>query len=193
MSATSTPVAVARPAAPRRLRVAGFWRRTAAALIDLAVVLPALFLVRLILQALAPADIPPLSDPGITIAIERYLEGSPAFIAWVLLSAGIALLYHTLFWGLNGRTLGLRAMGARVVDVYGDTPSLARAALRSFGFVLGALVLVWAVVRVMSPEHTMVAPFAATVLALLGWLWAGIDRDKRGLHDWLAGTYVVRT
>jgi uncharacterized RDD family membrane protein YckC len=26
----------------------------------------------------------------------------------------------------------------------------------------------------------------------LGFLWIGFDREKRGLHDWLADTYVVR-
>lgn len=193
MSATSTPVAVAHAAAPRRLRVAGFWRRTAAALIDLAVVVPALLLVRVLLHALAPAEMPPLSSKGVDIAIELYLDGSAVFVAWVLLSISVALLYHTLFWGLVGRTLGQRVLKVRVVDVYGDQLSLARALVRSFGFVAGALLLVWLAVRVLSPEHRMVAPFAATVLVTLGWLWAGIDREKRGLHDWLAGTYVVRT
>jgi uncharacterized RDD family membrane protein YckC len=26
----------------------------------------------------------------------------------------------------------------------------------------------------------------------LGFLWIGFDSEKRGLHDWIAGTYVVR-
>jgi len=30
-------------------------------------------------------------------------------------------------------------------------------------------------------------------LAGLGLLWIGFDREKRGLHDWIAGTYVIRT
>ena len=33
-------------------------------------------------------------------------------------------------------------------------------------------------------------PAAATLG--LGFAWIGFDREKRGLHDWLAGTYVVR-
>ncbi len=27
----------------------------------------------------------------------------------------------------------------------------------------------------------------------LGFLWVGFDREKRGLHDWLAGTYVIKS
>ena len=27
----------------------------------------------------------------------------------------------------------------------------------------------------------------------MGLLWIGFDREKRGLHDWLAGTYVIRS
>ena len=26
----------------------------------------------------------------------------------------------------------------------------------------------------------------------LGFFWIGFDSEKRGLHDWLAGTYVVK-
>ena len=45
-------------------------------------------------------------------------------------------------------------------------------------------------VRIMALLRTIgyglsVLPFS------LGVLWIGFDREKRGLHDWLAGTYVV--
>jgi uncharacterized RDD family membrane protein YckC len=192
MSAT-TQTAPAQAVPRRRYRVAGFWRRTGAGLIDLAIVLPLIALVRVVVGKLAPHDVPPLRSAGLDIAVQLFLEGSTAFLALVLLSVGIFLLYHTLFHGLMGATPGLRLCKARVVDVYGDAPSLTRAALRSFGFVAGALLLCWVLVRVASPEHRMVAPFAAVVLVMAGWLWAGFDRDKRGLHDWLAGTYVVRS
>ena len=32
----------------------------------------------------------------------------------------------------------------------------------------------------------------SAVLFSLGFLWIGFDREKRGLHDWIAGTYVIR-
>jgi uncharacterized RDD family membrane protein YckC len=27
---------------------------------------------------------------------------------------------------------------------------------------------------------------------MLGFLWVGFDSEKRGLHDWIAGTYVIK-
>ena len=33
---------------------------------------------------------------------------------------------------------------------------------------------------------------AAAATLLLGFLWIGFDSEKRGLHDWIAGTYVIR-
>ena len=61
----------------------------------------------------------------------------------------------------------LAVAGIMVVDVYGDRPSVLRAFVRTLGYGIAVL------------------PFS------LGVLWIGFDREKRGLHDWLAGTYVV--
>ena len=33
---------------------------------------------------------------------------------------------------------------------------------------------------------------AGVVTLFLGFLWVGFDSEKRGLHDWIAGTYVIR-
>jgi uncharacterized RDD family membrane protein YckC len=27
---------------------------------------------------------------------------------------------------------------------------------------------------------------------MLGFFWVGFDSEKRGLHDWIAGTYVIK-
>ena len=73
-----------------------------------------------------------------------------------------------LFVAITGRTPGLKLLRVRVINVYGERPEWWRACLRCGGFVIGLLLLG------------------------LGLLWIGFDRHKRGLHDWLAGTYVVR-
>ena len=37
------------------------------------------------------------------------------------------------------------------------------------------------------------AGYVASVATLfLGFLWIGFDSEKRGLQDWIAGTYVIR-
>jgi uncharacterized RDD family membrane protein YckC len=55
----------------------------------------------------------------------------------------------------------------RVIDLYGDQPSILRTAART-------------------------AAYLASLATLgLGFFWIGFDSEKRALHDWLAGTYVV--
>jgi uncharacterized RDD family membrane protein YckC len=83
------------------------------------------------------------------------------------MGALVAALYHFFFIGLRGQTPGKRLLGVRVIDAWGERPSLARAALRTAGYA------------------------ASVLLCSIGFLWIGFDREKRGLHDWIAGTYVI--
>ena len=82
----------------------------------------------------------------------------------------INILYYVLFTGLRGQTLGKMVVGIRVVrPSNGEVPGLARAVLRE---VLGKLI--------------------STIVILLGYIWVAFDPHKRGWHDKIAGTYVVR-
>jgi uncharacterized RDD family membrane protein YckC len=83
------------------------------------------------------------------------------------LLAILGFLYFFIFHAVRGQTPGKRLMHARVVDGFGERPSLGRAFLRTLGYLPSALLL------------------------LLGFLWIGFDREKRGLHDRLADTYVI--
>ena len=80
----------------------------------------------------------------------------------------LAFLYFFLFTALRGQTFGKHLMRVRVIDAYGERPSMMAGA--------GA--------------HARLLP--SLVLLALGFLWIGFDREKRGLHDWLADTYVVK-
>jgi len=77
-------------------------------------------------------------------------------------------LYFLVFWGLVGRTPGQRWLGLRVVDASGKLPTPLAATIRVVMALLGL------------------------VPGALGWVWASFDREKRTLHDHVAGTYVVR-
>ena len=79
-------------------------------------------------------------------------------------------LYYWLFTGLQGQTLGKKAVGIKVVDGQGDIPGLGRAALRE---VVGKVI--------------------SSIPFFLGFFWIGWDSRKQGWHDKLAGTYVVRS
>ena len=78
-------------------------------------------------------------------------------------------VYGVLFIGLRGQTPGKMALGIKVVNAQGDVPGIGRAALRE---ILGKL--------------------ASAIVFLLGFFWVGWDRQKRGWHDHIAGTFVVR-
>ncbi len=81
----------------------------------------------------------------------------------------IALVYAVLFIGLKGQTPGKMAMGIQVVDERGQVPGIARAVLRE-----------------------VVGKFISALPIYLGYFWVGWDRRKRGWHDYIGRTYVIR-
>ena len=93
-----------------------------------------------------------------------------ALVAMGVVGAVLGAGYFLFFWSLSGQTLGKLLTGGRVVDAGGGGGALgaSRAALRLLGAVLSAL------------------PLGAGFLGL----WT--DAERRGWHDRLAGTKVVR-
>ena len=77
--------------------------------------------------------------------------------------------YFVLGHGTAGQTVGKRLLGARVVDEGGAPIGYVRALGRCVATLLAALPLG------------------------IGLVVAGCAADRRGLHDFLAGTRVVRT
>jgi uncharacterized RDD family membrane protein YckC len=154
------------PLAP--VRVAGLWRRTAAGLLDGVVLLCTAGLLNLLL--LAWLDPPPLvPDTRGLAAILGLFELDPTVVLRRFTPALVmGALYFGLFWSLSGQTLGHRVLRLRVIDPQGRPPRPWRAALRVLGHGLGL------------------------AAGTMGWLWVAFDREKRGLHDHLARTYVVR-
>ena len=158
----------AEPEPEATIYVAGFWRRAGAGLIDLAIVLPIAALLTWIVGRVVGLRLPPSRHGGPDYWLDTALAGDPALWGGLALAAVIGCLYLFVLQIVEGRTFGMRALGLRVVDVFGAAPGPGRAALRALGYVDSAGTLG------------------------LGFAWIGFDREKRGLHDWLAGTYVVR-
>lgn len=150
--------------------VVGFWRRLLAALIDFAIVLPAAALVMFVVSKVAGVAMPPsnLRLLDVDLWLDLVLRTDPAVVMAFTLFTGIALVYALVFQITAGRTLGMRLLKMRVVDVYGERPSGGRCVARCAGYLAGVATL------------------------FLGFLWIGFDSEKRGLQDWIAGTYVVR-
>lgn len=162
------------PPRPRReavsVIVVGFWRRLLAAAIDLAIILPAALIITVLASRITGVRLPPsnLRLIDIDLWIDLVLASDPALVMALVLFTAIGLTYLLIFQIVLGRTLGMRVLGIRIIDVYGDRPSAGRCIARCAGYL------------------------ASVATLFLGFLWIGFDSEKRGLQDWIAGTYVIR-
>jgi uncharacterized RDD family membrane protein YckC len=169
-----TPGETAAPPQPRRdpaaVYVVGFWRRLAAAAIDLALVIPVALIITVIAIRVTGVQMPPsnLRVIDVDLWIDLVLATDPALVMALVLFCAIGLTYLLVFQIVVGRTLGMRALHIKIIDVYGDRPSAPRCIARCAGYLAGVATL------------------------FLGFLWMGFDSEKRGLQDWIAGTYVIR-
>jgi uncharacterized RDD family membrane protein YckC len=164
-----TPVPMRLRREPASVHVVGFWRRLVAAAIDLAIVIPATLIIALIAGRITGLHMPSnLHLLDIDLWIDLVLATDPALVMALVLFAAIGLVYLLVFQIIVGRTLGMRVMGLKIIDVYGDPPSAGRCVARCAGYLAGVATL------------------------FLGFLWMGFDSEKRGLQDWIAGTYVIR-
>lgn len=150
--------------------VVGFWKRLAAGLIDFAVIVPAALLVIFIASKAAGVHLPARNMKllDVDMWIDLVLASDPALVMGFVLFLAIAMTYLLVFHITLGRTLGMRVLRIKVIDVYGDPPSPARCVARCAGYLAGLATL------------------------FLGFLWIGFDSEKRGLQDWIAGTYVIK-
>lgn len=152
----------------RGVQVAGLWRRAAAGVVDgLLLLVTAGALNGLLLMLIDPP--PLLGDArGIDAAL-RLLDVSAADVLRRFAPTMVmASIYFGLFWSLAGRTPGHRVLRLRVIDPFGHPPPPWRSAVRVVGHGLGL------------------------AAGAMGWLWIGFDREKRGLADHMAQTYVVK-
>lgn len=88
----------------------------------------------------------------------------PLLQVWLMLLCGIYYVWH---WTRTGQTLPMKTWQLQLVANDGSPVTVARASLR------------------------YLVAIAGTFLLGLGFLWALIDRDRRFLHDRLAGTRIV--
>jgi uncharacterized RDD family membrane protein YckC len=151
--------------------VHGLWRRAAAAAIDLAVIAPIAVLACWLTSQISGVGLPAMKigPLDIDLWIDLVLDVDPGLMMGMALCSAIGLAYLSIFHIVRGQTLGMKVMKMKIIDAYGDSPSPRRCLIRVLGYVVNLATLG------------------------LGFLWIGFDSEKRGLHDWMAGTYVVRT
>ncbi|MBL9174046.1 MAG: RDD family protein [Verrucomicrobiales bacterium] len=156
------------PELPPELTVpAGFWIRAAAYVVDI-----------LVLSSLVAILTLPWAEPLAKLQ-EQFLaqRNSPTpdlevttryLLASLAINLPLRFLYFTLFHGLRGATPGKMFLGIRVVREDGSPVGLGRAALRHAADLLN------------------------TFTFFTGYLLIAFHPEKRGLHDLIAGTRVIR-
>jgi uncharacterized RDD family membrane protein YckC len=160
-------------------RFAAFWLRLVAGVIDWSIVFAGLWLV---------------------VILTAFLGGEGVSGLWLAFSYGlillVPLLYFGLTWARSGQTLGLRATDLQLVSTSAwEPPSRPRALLRALVAVL-TFVACWlppVAAFGESSEATAVLGVALTfvVLALVGHLWALVDRQGQSLQDHMFGLAVL--
>jgi uncharacterized RDD family membrane protein YckC len=111
-----------------------------------------------------PAFSNALNQPSFQQLVEQLKEVVPIMFPFLLLAI---VGYDVVMNGTFGATLGKMAIGARITRADGGRLSYGRALLRSLAGQLTEMLYYW------------------------GYLWVAFRRDKRGMHDFIAGTRVV--
>lgn len=150
-----------------RVRAATFPRRLVAAVVDAAILGFVAGAVSVGAAVALGIPLPRVRELGPDLLLAGVLDRHPMAIGAVGLLVGLAMLYNVYFGGITGQTIGKRLVGLRVISVRGTAPGPIRGFVRFLALVLAA------------------AP------AGLGWLWCLFDRERRAVHDHLAGTYVI--
>jgi uncharacterized RDD family membrane protein YckC len=150
-----------------RVRVTGFGRRTAAAAVDLALLMGVTGAVTLLAALLLRIPMPTLRELGPDLLVAGILDRNPMALGAVGLFGGMTGLYQLYFAGISGQTLGMRLLGIRLISQRGTAPGATRGMVR------------------------LLAMVPSVMPAGLGWVWALFDREHRALHDHIAGTYLI--
>lgn len=146
----------------------GFWRRLGAGLVDLGVILPVALILAWIAGQITGVHLPESRHYGLDFWLDLLLGSDPALLGTLGLTVATAAIYVSIFQITWAATPGMRILGLGIIDLYGDPPSVPRSILRTASYLVSAATLG------------------------LGFLWIGFDRERRGLHDWLSGTHVVK-
>jgi len=104
----------------------------------------------------------------IIVGIVGGIIGSAIGSAYV--ASILELVYFAACWGFLGQTIGMMPFGLRVVrNADGGKLTWGNVGMRLIGWIVAGI------------------PFA------LGFIWAAFDSRKRGWHDMIGGTVVIKT
>jgi uncharacterized RDD family membrane protein YckC len=150
-----------------RVQAAGFGRRLAAGLVDLLLVTLVASIAAMTAGLALGVHLPSAKELGADFVLAGLLDRNPMVVGAFGLLVGMSALYQVYLGGILGQTLGKRLFRLRVISSQGRAPGPLLACVRFLTMMLSLAV------------------------AGLGFLWCIFDRERRALHDHLAGTYVI--
>ena len=104
---------------------------------------------------------------GAITGILMAIFGAQQTASW--LGSVIGIIYVIGFWTWRGQTPGKMAVGVKIIKTDGSPIGIGRAVLRYIGYLV------------------------STIIIFIGYLMIAWDSKKQGLHDKIAGTYVIKT
>jgi uncharacterized RDD family membrane protein YckC len=132
-------------------------------------------------------------------------RGPAVIIIWSGIIYSAYWLYSVLLHARYGQTLGKMVMQVKVLDVAEDRiPTFRQAFLRDIGYVvLNTFSLVYLIYLVLVGEYVRGAEISSVPGQILNWASFGwfllevismtTNQKRRALHDYIAGTVVIRT
>ncbi len=170
------------PPRPSPSKYATFWRRVGANLLDGLIFIP----VTIGAQFLAPASTDPM------------MQAAPGFVESLLF-----YLYSIVLHGRNGQTIGKMAARVRVLDLSEEKLTMAQAITRDLVPLSLSVASFVVLVNVGLPTDLSEVDYASLIPGLfllsIAILWSlaeiltmATNRKRRAIHDFIAGSVVVR-
>jgi uncharacterized RDD family membrane protein YckC len=151
-------------------RYAGFWIRFLALIIDwiiLGVVGTIITLPLRLVLGFSTASLAQSQDPQAVMAMLPAMLGFFGLSALVNIALSVA--YECYFVSKKGGTIGKLALGLQIIRLDGSRLSAGQAAGRYFARILSGIIL------------------------YIGFIMAGLDPEKRALHDRICNTLVIHS
>jgi uncharacterized RDD family membrane protein YckC len=113
-----------------------------------------------------------------------------AAVLVALVGLPIGYLFFSWWWPGRGRTFGMRSVGIRIAQLQGAPPALRHVGLRMLVWLAVTTPALWVITLALPALAAPLGPLQFVALLLLI-ACVLVRRDRRGLHDLVAGTIVV--
>jgi uncharacterized RDD family membrane protein YckC len=124
---------------------------------------------------------------SVVVVIVDLITSPPPWTGLIL-----GFIYFVGFWTWRGQTPGKMIVGARIVKSDGTAIGFPKALLRYLFYLIPSYAPIL-VLATLVPWFGKNMGWLGPVIGLIGIIIVGLNQEKRGLHDIIAGTIVINT